>query len=94
MCFLAISLPQLPLPTNAKLSFLDARITGEVDYVPITETSPANKYWGIDQTLTYGDGTTLLNSAGIVDTGTTLLLIATGETFIFLPVISNSEFSS
>lgn len=65
---------------NGELTFggVDSsKITGEVDYVPITETSPANKYWGIDQTLTYGDGTTLLNSAGIVDTGTTLLLIAT-----------------
>ena len=35
-------------------------------------------YWGIDQALSYGSDTTLLaGSAGIVDTGTTLLMIAT-----------------
>ncbi|KIY46755.1 acid protease [Fistulina hepatica ATCC 64428] len=48
-----------------------------ITYVPITSTSPASNYWGIDQTLMYGDSTTLLSStAGIVDTGTTLLMIA------------------
>lgn len=47
-------------------------------YTPITSTSPASQYWGIDQDLTYGDSTSLLSgSAGIVDTGTTLLLLAT-----------------
>ena len=36
-------------------------------------------YWGINQDVTYGqNGTSLLSgNAGIVDTGTTLLLIAT-----------------
>lgn len=36
-------------------------------------------YWGISQDLTYGqNGTSLLSgNSGIVDTGTTLLLIAT-----------------
>ena len=54
------------------------RISGDVAYVPITSTSPASNYWGIDQDLTYGTSTTLLSgSAGIVDTGTTLLLLAT-----------------
>ncbi len=47
--------------------------------MPITSTSPASAYWGIDQDVTYGSsGTSLLSgSAGIVDTGTTLLLLAT-----------------
>lgn len=55
-----------------------AKYTGSINYVPVTRRSPANKYWGIDQTLTYGTSTLLLkNSAGIVDTGTTMLLIAT-----------------
>jgi hypothetical protein len=54
------------------------RITGDVNFVPITSTSPASQYWGIDQTITYSDGTTILDTtAGIVDTGTTLVLIAT-----------------
>ncbi|TRM61498.1 acid protease [Schizophyllum amplum] len=56
----------------------DERFTGEITYTPITSTSPASNYWGIDQTVTYGESTTLMsNLAGIVDTGTTLLLIAT-----------------
>lgn len=49
-----------------------------MNFVPITSTTPASAYWGIDQSLTYGKSTTVLSgSAGIVDTGTTLLLLAT-----------------
>ncbi|KAI0766435.1 acid protease [Trametes elegans] len=66
---------------NGELTFGDvdtSKISGEVTYVPITSTQPASMYWGIDQELTYGTDTTLLSgSAGIVDTGTTLLLLAT-----------------
>ena len=46
-------------------------------FVPITSTSPASNYWGINQDLSYGQGSSLLSgSAGIVDTGTTLLYLA------------------
>jgi hypothetical protein len=66
---------------NGELTFGgtdNSKYTGEINFVPITSTSPASNYWGIDQTVTYGNGTTLLNTtAGIVDTGTTLLLLAT-----------------
>ncbi|EPQ54402.1 acid protease [Gloeophyllum trabeum ATCC 11539] len=67
---------------NGELTFggVDSsKYTGEITYVPITSTSPASQYWGIDQDVTYGQsGTSLLSGAsGIVDTGTTLLLIAT-----------------
>ncbi|KAN0074734.1 Aspartic peptidase domain containing protein [Tylopilus felleus] len=65
---------------NGELTFGgpdSSKYTGELNYVPITSTSPASNYWGIDQSVTYGNGTTLLNTtAGIVDTGTTLLLLA------------------
>lgn len=55
-----------------------SRYTGQIEYVPITKSSPANKYWGIDQSITYGSGTPILSqTAGIVDTGTTQLLLAT-----------------
>jgi Eukaryotic aspartyl protease len=67
---------------NGELTFGgtdSTKYTGSITYVPITATSPASYYWGIDQTLTYGNGSPLLASSGIVDTGTTLLLIATGE---------------
>lgn len=58
---------------------MSCRITSDVTYTPITQTSPASQYWGIDQDLSYGQGGTALlsGSAGIVDTGTTLLMIAT-----------------
>ncbi|EEB94088.1 hypothetical protein MPER_07164, partial [Moniliophthora perniciosa FA553] len=51
--------------------------TMPIKYVPITKTSPACKYWGVDQVVKY-DGQQILNScAGIVDTGTTLTMLAT-----------------
>ncbi|KAJ7486176.1 acid protease [Mycena galericulata] len=68
--------------TNGELTFGgtdSSKFTGEISYVPITTTSPASNYWGINQTVTYGtSGTTILaQTAGIVDTGTTLLMLAT-----------------
>ncbi|KAI0263910.1 aspartic peptidase domain-containing protein [Gloeopeniophorella convolvens] len=67
---------------NGELTFggVDStKTTGDVNFVPITGTSPASAYWGIDQDVTYGSsGESILSStAGIVDTGTTLVLIAT-----------------
>ena len=46
---------------------------------PITSNAPASSYVGIDQSITYGrGGTTILSqTSGIVDTGTTLILMAT-----------------
>ncbi|KAF9242658.1 acid protease [Melanogaster broomeanus] len=67
---------------NGELTFGgtdNTKYTGEINFVPLTTTSPASNYWGIDQSVTYGSGATpILNTtAGIVDTGTTLLLLAT-----------------
>lgn len=46
---------------------------------PLTRTSPASEFWGINQAIRFGTNTNILSStAGIVDTGTTLTLIATG----------------
>ncbi|OJA14470.1 hypothetical protein AZE42_05288 [Rhizopogon vesiculosus] len=54
------------------------KYTGQMNFVPLTTTSPASKYWGINQSVSYGTGNTILQTtAGIVDTGTTLLLLAT-----------------
>ncbi|KAH9934559.1 family A1 protease [Epithele typhae] len=69
--------------TNGELTFggVDTtKFTGTLNFVPITSTSPANEFVGIDQSITYGaaDGTTVLAAtSGITDTGTTLLLLAT-----------------
>jgi len=55
-----------------------SKYTGQITYVPITTSAPASNYWGIDQSVTYGSGTSILSStSGIVDTGTTLLMLAT-----------------
>ncbi|KAF7980823.1 hypothetical protein HWV62_36446 [Athelia sp. TMB] len=53
-----------------------SQYTGDITYTPITSTSPASQYWGIDQSISYGGSTILDSTAGIVDTGTTLLLLA------------------
>ena len=55
-------------------------------YSPITSTSPASDYVGIDQSITYGSaGTTILAStAGITDTGTTLVLLASGTSSSYI----------
>ena len=48
-------------------------ITGPVAFATKTGTSPADQFWGIDESITYGSTTILSNTAGIVDTGTTTL---------------------
>lgn len=69
--------------TNGELTFgqVDtSKFTGDITFVPITSTSPSSEFFGIDQTITYGtSGESILTStAGIVDTGTTLVLISSG----------------
>ncbi|CAL1710303.1 unnamed protein product [Somion occarium] len=68
--------------TNGEISFggvNDSKYTGEINFVPLTTTYPSSLYVGINQTITYGASKLpiLSNNAGITDTGTTLLLIAT-----------------
>ncbi|KAG1885554.1 aspartic peptidase domain-containing protein [Suillus subluteus] len=53
------------------------KYTGDIGYTPITTTNPASTYWGIDQSITYGSTAILSSTAGIVDTGTTFIYIAT-----------------
>lgn len=46
---------------------------------PLTTVSPASHFVGYDQSIRYGDmGSVLDTAAGILDTGTTLVLIASG----------------
>lgn len=40
------------------------QVTGSVNYVPITPTNPASNYWGIDQSLTYGNTTIFEKASG------------------------------
>ncbi|GJE93106.1 A1 family peptidase [Phanerochaete sordida] len=54
-------------------------VTSPITTVPITSTFPASEFVGFNQSVTYGaSGSTILsNTAGIADTGTTLILLAT-----------------
>lgn len=65
---------------NGELTFggVDTtKITSDVTYTPITTTEPASYYWGIDQSISLGGETIMTTTAGIVDTGTTLLYLPT-----------------
>ncbi|KIJ22022.1 hypothetical protein PAXINDRAFT_105760 [Paxillus involutus ATCC 200175] len=65
--------------TNGELTFggVDtSKYTGTLTYTPLTTTSPASYYWGINESVSYGSTTILSSTAGIVDTGTTLILLA------------------
>ncbi|KAF9202350.1 hypothetical protein BGZ49_007479 [Haplosporangium sp. Z 27] len=54
-----------------------SKYTGSITYVPITSTSPASNYWGIDvSSITYGTSKVSSITHGIVDTGTTLILLS------------------
>ncbi|KIM47467.1 hypothetical protein M413DRAFT_439126 [Hebeloma cylindrosporum] len=55
-----------------------SKFTGAITFIPITTTFPASEFWGINQSVRYGTSTSILTTtAGIVDTGTTLVLLAT-----------------
>lgn len=66
--------------TNGELTFGgtdSSKFTGSITFVPITSTSPASEFWGINESINFGGTNILSSTAGIVDTGTTLILIAT-----------------
>ncbi|KAF9369564.1 hypothetical protein CPB97_003490 [Podila verticillata] len=66
--------------TNGEVTFGGAdstKYSGSITYVPITTASPANEYWGIDiSSITYGTTKVTSTIHGIVDTGTTLILLS------------------
>ncbi|KAG6877494.1 hypothetical protein C0993_006764 [Termitomyces sp. T159_Od127] len=54
-----------------------SKYIGTIAFAPVTTTTPARLYWGINQSIRYGASTSILSTtAGVVDTGTTLLYIA------------------
>ncbi|KAH9052761.1 aspartic peptidase A1 [Lactarius vividus] len=67
--------------TNGELTFGGTdptRFTGTITFIPATTTFPASEFGGIDESIRYGTSTTILSTtAGIVDSGTSLILIAT-----------------
>lgn len=68
--------------TSGELTFGgydQSKITGDVGYAHLTSTSPAAGFWGVDQSIDYGKTKILNDATGIIDTGTTLILIASGK---------------
>jgi len=66
--------------TNGELTFGgtdSSKFSGSLKFQAITKVSPSNIFWGIDQSITLGTRSILYSTAGIVDTGTTLVLLAT-----------------
>ncbi|KAG2364623.1 aspartic peptidase domain-containing protein [Suillus spraguei] len=62
-----------------ELSFGDidyTKITSNIVYIPITEITPSANFWGIDQSITYGDTDILDEVAGIIDSGSSFIKIA------------------
>ncbi|KAH8099773.1 acid protease [Cristinia sonorae] len=53
-----------------------SKFVGSINFAPITKTSPATNFWGIDESIRFGTTQILAKSPGVVDTGTTLTLIA------------------
>ncbi|KAI0659770.1 aspartic peptidase A1 [Cubamyces menziesii] len=55
------------------------KFVNEVYYAPITTQFPSSEYYGVDQAVYYGDQleTLLVNNPGILDTATSLVLLAT-----------------
>ena len=76
---LGVFFPTSESKENGELMFggYDSSVTtSSVNYVPLTTRYPASEF---DQSISYGGTTILSSTAGIVDTGTTLILIATGK---------------
>ncbi|GJE97834.1 aspartic peptidase A1 [Phanerochaete sordida] len=66
---------------NGQLTFGgvdESKFDGSITYVPITTTAPASGYVGIEQSVSYGSANVSLleTTSGIVDTGTTLIVLA------------------
>jgi hypothetical protein len=69
---------QAPLHTHKLLQLGDqSGLTVIAYFSPLTTTYPSSYYWGINESITYGTMTILSETAGIIDTATTLILIAT-----------------
>ncbi|KAF8495710.1 aspartic peptidase domain-containing protein [Russula emetica] len=65
---------------NGELTFggtNPANYIGNITYHNLTTTAPASQYFGVDASFQYNNETILNTSAGIVDTGTTLILLNT-----------------
>ncbi|KAG6328912.1 hypothetical protein ID866_10178 [Astraeus odoratus] len=62
----------------------DTVLLSGMNYVPVTNTFPVSKYWGVDASVTYR-GIYILNpTSGIVDTGSSLIKIESDAFLIYI----------
>ncbi|KAG2155993.1 aspartic peptidase domain-containing protein [Suillus bovinus] len=64
---------------NGELTFggtVKNKHAGPITYTPITNAYPSSRFWGIDQSISYGSSLIMSSTAGIVDVGTTFIHIA------------------
>ncbi|KAF9994538.1 hypothetical protein BGZ80_009834 [Entomortierella chlamydospora] len=53
-----------------------SKYKGKLTYIPVTKKSPAKYYWGVDiPRISFGNHVASTGRSGIVDTGTTLILL-------------------
>ncbi|KAG2073306.1 aspartic proteinase [Suillus decipiens] len=62
-----------------------------IAYTPITNSESARDYWGIEQSITYGNTEILRTTSGIVDSGFSLIGIAT-EAFVLYKAATGGEY--
>ncbi|KAG2070273.1 acid protease [Suillus decipiens] len=68
-----------PLDNTGQITFGGTdptKYNGNIVYAP-TVSGVSQKFWGVNSGITYGNGVILTSTAGIVDCGTKLILIAT-----------------
>ncbi|KAG2070301.1 acid protease [Suillus decipiens] len=69
-----------PLEATGQITFGGTdptKYNGNIGYTPVVNVRGSRKFWGIDSGIAYGNRVILTSTAGIVDCGTTLILIAT-----------------
>ncbi|KAG2073323.1 acid protease [Suillus decipiens] len=64
---------------------------GNIAYTPITNIHPASDYWGIEQSITYGNIEILRTTSGVVDCGFSLIGMAT-EAFDLYKAATGGEY--
>ncbi|THH26973.1 hypothetical protein EUX98_g7218 [Antrodiella citrinella] len=68
--------------TNGEITFGgtdSSKFVGSINFAPITSTKPSANFWGLDQAVRFGNTQILATTAGIIDSGTTLTLIASAS---------------
>jgi len=67
---------------------------GELTWMPVTKTLPASAYWGTNLTIKTGGSTIQDNLAGIMDTGSTLILVSSTTFAAYMKVNPTARLDS